>query len=403
MPKKRKRANGTGSIIHRSDGRWEARYSYGIDPNTGKLKQRSIYGQSQIEVREKLINVLAEINQGTFIEPTRMTVKDWLDIWMTEFSFDKRYSTLKGYRAQINKHILPALGKVLLEDLDPIRVQLFYNSLSRPDEDGKTLSAKSVKNVHIVLRAAMQQAVESELIKNNPCRKARIPKVTRPEIKPLTDEQIHDFLELATNDDIYGTVLKVILFTGIREGEALGLTWDCVDFISGSIIIEKQLQRRPQSAGGTQLTPTKNGKARVLRPAPFVMQMLKIQRTEQIMQSLRAGERWEAWKTEAEHRRALVFTNEDGRYLVAKRLYLHFKKIAEEIGAPDARVHDLRHTFAVISLQNGDDVKTVQTNLGHATAAFTLDVYGHVSDRMQRESAERMERYYNNVAQYKNA
>ena len=121
------------------------------------------------------------------------------------------------------------------------------------------------------------------------------------------------------------------------------------------------------------------------------------------MQSLRAGERWEAWKTEAEHRRALVFTNEDGRYLVAKRLYLHFKKIAEEIGAPDARVHDLRHTFAVISLQNGDDVKTVQTNLGHATAAFTLDVYGHVSDRMQRESAERMERYYNNVAQYKNA
>ena len=121
------------------------------------------------------------------------------------------------------------------------------------------------------------------------------------------------------------------------------------------------------------------------------------------MQSLRAGERWEAWKTEAEHRRALVFTNEDGRYLVAKRLYLHFKKIAEEIGAPDARVHDLRHTFAVISLQNGDDVKTVQTNLGHATAAFTLDVYGHVSDRMQRESAERMERYYNNVARYKNA
>ncbi len=258
-------------------------------------------------------------------------------------------------------------------------------------------------HVHIVLRAAMQQAVESELIKNNPCRKARIPKVTRPEIKPLTDEQIHDFLELATNDDIYGTVLKVILFTGIREGEALGLTWDCVDFISGSIIIEKQLQRRPQSAGGTQLTPTKNGKARVLRPAPFVMQMLKIQRTEQIMQSLRAGERWEAWANEAEHRRALVFTNEDGRYLVAKRLYLHFKKIAEEIGAPDARVHDLRHTFAVISLQNGDDVKTVQTNLGHATAAFTLDVYGHVSDRMQRESAERMERYYNNVAQYKNA
>ena len=90
---------------------------------------------------------------------------------------------------------------------------------------------------------------------------------------------------------------------------------------------------------------------------------------------------------------SLVFTNEDGRYLVAKRLYLHFKKLAEEAGAPDARVHDLRHTFAVISLQNGDDVKTVQGNLGHATAAFTLDVYGHVSEAMKEASSSRMEQY----------
>ena len=90
-------------------------------------------------------------------------------------------------------------------------------------------------------------------------------------------------------------------------------------------------------------------------------------------------------------------------YLVAKRLYLHFKKLAEEAGAPDARVHDLRHTFAVISLQNGDDVKTVQTNLGHASASFTLDVYGHVSDRRQRESADRMQQYINEISRTKNA
>ena len=79
-------------------------------------------------------------------------------------------------------------------------------------------------------------------------------------------------------------------------------------------------------------------------------------------------------------------------------MYLHFKKIAEQIGAPEAKVHDLRHTYAVLSLQNGDDVKTVQMNLGHASAAFTLDVYGHVSDRMQRESAARMEQYIADVS-----
>ena len=79
-------------------------------------------------------------------------------------------------------------------------------------------------------------------------------------------------------------------------------------------------------------------------------------------------------------------------------VYLHFKKIAEEVGAPEAKVHDLRHTYAVLSLQNGDDVKTVQMNQGHASAAFTLDVYGHVSDRMQRASADRMEEYIASIS-----
>ena len=93
----------------------------------------------------------------------------------------------------------------------------------------------------------------------------------------------------------------------------------------------------------------------------------------------------------------MVFTNLQGGYLIPKRVYLHFKSAAVAIGAPDARVHDLRHTYAVLSLQNGDDIKTVQENLGHASAAFTLDVYGHVSDRMKKESANRMEEYIRNL------
>ncbi len=176
-----------------------------------------------------------------------------------------------------------------------------------------------------------------------------------------------------------------------------------MDFNHGTLTINKQLQRRPQSAGGTQLTPTKNGKSRTLRPARFVMQLLKVRYAEQVMQCRRAGDAWEAWRNESEHSKALVFTNAVGHHLQPKRVYLHFKSIAEKIGAPDSRVHDLRHTYAVLSLQNGDDIKTVQTNLGHASAAFTLDVYGHVSDRMQRASADRMEEYISSLARIKNA
>ena len=123
------------------------------------------------------------------------------------------------------------------------------------------------------------------------------------------------------------------------------------------------------------------------------MELLSRRRTEQLRQRLAAGDTWEGWSNADEQKTALVFTTTTGSNLSPQTVYNHYKKIAVQIGAPSSRVHDLRHTFAVLSLQNGDDVKTVQDNLGHATAAFTLDVYGHVSERMKDESAARMEAY----------
>ena len=92
-----------------------------------------------------------------------------------------------------------------------------------------------------------------------------------------------------------------------------------------------------------------------------------------------------------------MFTNELGHHLTPKQVYDSYKKVVAEIGIPDARFHDLRHSYAVASIRSGDDIKTVQENLGHATAAFTLNVYGHVTDQMKRESAYRMERYIQSV------
>ena len=93
----------------------------------------------------------------------------------------------------------------------------------------------------------------------------------------------------------------------------------------------------------------------------------------------------------------LVFTNEIGGHLTHGTVYKNFKRIISDLGLPEARFHDLRHSYAVAALQSGDDVKTVQENLGHHTAAFTLDVYGHVSERMKQESAARMEGFIKSV------
>ena len=113
---------------------------------------------------------------------------------------------------------------------------------------------------------------------------------------------------------------------------------------------------------------------------------------------MKAGEAWQGWQSLEERKTGLVFTRDNGRNLDVTMLYKAYKKLAGQIGAPESRVHDLRHTFAVLSLQNGDPVKTVQENLGHATAAFTLDVYGHVSEKMKEDSAARMQAYIEKMA-----
>ena len=116
-----------------------------------------------------------------------------------------------------------------------------------------------------------------------------------------------------------------------------------------------------------------------------------------MQQRIKAGPAWKGWNSPEEQEKWFVFTTELGDHYCPQTVYAHFKKIAKKIGAENANVHSLRHTYAVLCLQNGDDVKTVQSNLGHATAAFTLDVYGHVSEKMKQDSADRMEAYIQNT------
>lgn len=403
-----KKENGAGSIRRRKDGTWEGRYCAGTNPGTGKPIRKSIYGKTQKEVRERLTQITASLDEGSYLEPAKMTLSQWLDIWLRDYCGDKKYLTVKHYTAQVDTHIKPGLGAAKLGKLTPVMIQTFYNELGRTgrtieDKDKKTgkvkvshvpLSAKSIRNIHGILTKALSTAVDVEYIKSNPADKVKLPRVEKKEIHPLDDEQVQAFYKAAADDE-YSYLLQMIPFTGLREAEAMGLTWDCVDFDAGTIKVNKQLVKRPNSAGGFTLAETKNSKIRVIKPAPTVMTLLRARQRQQIEQRFQAGDLWTGWQTEKERMTGLVFTTATGGNLSPQTVYNHCKKVLDRIGAGDRCVHDLRHTYAVLSLQNGDDVKTVQGNLGHATAAFTLDVYGHVSERMKDDSAARMEKYIN--------
>lgn len=379
-------AHGSGTIRQRPNGRWEGRVTIGHDPGTGRQKQISVYGATQKEVRIRLQEMAVEIENGVFVEPNKMTVESWMNTWLESYLESAKPSTRISYEQHVRNHIVPALGATKLNALRPDMVQRFIKSLSQP---GKDLSPKTIKNVHGVLHAALKKAVALRYLVFNPADNCELPRIEKPDIKPLDSPEIKQFLDvLEGNDDVYSVLLRVDLFTGLRLSEILGLTWADVNFGSGIITVKKQLARPRRKGDSYCFTTLKNGKTRTIKPAPSVMGLLKQHKRNQSEMRLRAGSCWDDGGFPG-----LIFTTETGSHLCYQVVERKYKKALELAGIADRNFHTLRHSFAVASLRAGDDVKTVQENLGHYSAAFTLDVYGHVTDSMRDASSKNMERF----------
>ncbi len=393
-----KGAGGAGSIRKITTTRngktytyWQGRYTEGFDPGTGKQIQRSITGKTQKEVAQKLRQITASLDDGTYKAPCKLTVGEWLDIWTQDYLASVKPRTVDSYKTTVENHLKPAFAAMKLDALKTQDVQRFYNSLQVECGDRKPLSAKSVRNIHGVFHKALQQAVKLGHIRTNPADPCDLPRAVRKDIHPLDNEAIARFLKVARGHR-YETIYVFTLFTGLREGEVLGLTWDCIDFHTGIISVEKQMQlHQDKGSKGYELVSPKNGRSRTIAAAQTVLARLQQQRRWQMQQKLLLGSDWQ-------NPEGLVFTNEFGTHLTKPTVYREYKRIVAAIGCPNARFHDLRHSYAVAAIRAGDDIKTVQGNLGHATAAFTLDVYGHVTDQMKHESADRMERFIRTVS-----
>lgn len=380
-------ANGSGSIrkktITKPNGKsytfYEARVTVGYDPVTGKQKQKSITGKAQTEVRKKMSEMIFEVDRGTYTDSSKQTLSQWLDIWLEMYikGVVKPY-TLDSYTSLCNTHVKPLLGYLRLDQLSAVQIQTVYNDLFR---SGK-LSAKTIKNLHGVLHMALDRAVRLGLITSNPTDLCELPKAEKRDMTVLEQSDVKKLMSI-WHGDRFERIYLVTLFTGMRQGEVLGLTWDCVDFKLGGIYVTKQLTKTQQVGGEYCLAPTKNSQSRFIFAAPTVMDLLRMQWLEQ------QGKPNE-WN--------LVFTNELGGHLTHRTVYKGFKASVRALGLGDVRFHDLRHTFAVASLEAGDDIKTVQENLGHASAAFTMNVYAHASQRMKQRSASNMESYIRETA-----
>jgi integrase len=372
MARPRRAANGDGSIYQREDKRWAGSF-------VAEGKRRYVYGKTQKEAREKLRRAQQEHKQGTLVDPSKLTVKDYLKHWMQVHGPSLKLTTDTNYRAQLEHHIIATLGAIGLQKLTPDHIQKCYAGLL---EEG--LQASTIHFIHTIFKAALADAVEWGKIARNPCSKVKLPRKEKRDIMPLTQEQAQTLLQVARGHWLEG-VITLALATGMREGELLALHWQDIDFERGVLQVRRTHSYIP-AKGHYESEPKTASSKRSLILAPFALEALKVQRTAQKAARMHAGPA--TWQE-----KGLVFCNAQGDYLWVATLHRAFKRLLQLAGLPDIRFHDLRHTAAVALIMKGVHAKVIQEILGHSSIKITMDIYGHVFPSMQRDAMASMDEF----------
>jgi integrase len=368
-----KRANGEGTIQHRKDGRWEGRV-YVLMPNGGRVR-RTVYGRTRKEVHEKVTKLVRQAQEGVVAPNSKLTVERYLTEWLANVAKRSvRPSTYRAYEMFVRVHIVPAIGRKRLDALSAPEVRRLVNA-----KLDSGLSLASVRKMHAVLRAALEQAVRDDLLIRNVAKLVRLPVPRSPEIQVFTVDEARQVLDASSGHRLHA-VWVLLLSMGFRKGECLGLRWSDVDLDEGSLRVRTIVQRVD---GVLVLVEPKTPKSRRTIPLPAVcVSALREHRRRQAVERLKMGPSWLDLD--------MVFPTSVGTLFDPDNLNRELDKLCAKAGVPRIRVHDLRHTCATFLLTQGVPLRVVMEILGHSQISVTANTYTHVASALQRDAMDRM-------------
>ena len=369
-------------FIEKRGNSWRLSVYLGKDPVTGKERRvRKTVRGSEKDAQKALRDLLHSIDEGTFVEPAKMTVEQCLEQWLETHKANVEPTTHDWYALVCRKHIAPHLGRMQLQKLTPLAIQQFYVSKlqeGRLDGKGKALSPNTVRHIHRVLHKALNAAVKLQLIPRNPCDAVEPPKAVKKEARYWTPEEAAQFLEAIQEDRLYA-LFYVALGTGLRRGELLGLRWQDVDLNEGRLTVRQEIVRKSK---GTLVKAPKTEKSRAtISLSRGVVEVLKKHKARQAQERLLMGDQY--------HDSGLVFTTFEGKPLDPSYISGdYFGKLIEKAKVRKINFHALRHTHATILASQGVPLKVVSERLRHSSVAITGDIYSHVFAQMDREAAD---------------
>ncbi|ACO28786.1 site-specific integrase [Bacillus cereus] len=343
----------------------------GPDPETGKRRQKWFSGyKTKKEAQADVAKKITELNEGTFVEPSKITLKDYLIQWLEIKKMSVEKSSLSRYQSNINKHIIPNIGMISLHKLNVMHIQKCYQSALNSGIANNTILFQ-----HRILTAALNLAVKQNIIPRNPATLAVIPKKEKSSIQTWTEEEVKQFL-LHSQESRYHIGYLLAITTGMRLGEVLGLRWQDVDFNNHTVTINQTLGHDNKIK-----TSAKNNSSKRTIPIPLeVIEELKKCKLQVNKDKLRIGP--------AYHDLDLIICNKLGEVTTRTTFTRHFDKVIKNAGIKKIKFHDTRHTHATLLLKQGVHPKVVSERLGHSDISLTLRVYSHVLPNIQEDAVK---------------
>ena len=364
---------GRGSIIKRGSCYSIIENFQGNSGNQTRKWESGFTTKRQAENR--LGELLTPIETGLNVQASHTAFGQFLNEWLERYVSKRvRGSTMDGYR-QRAKHIVDGLGDVSIVDLRPDHLIEYYDSKLL------NLSASTITKHHHLIVDCLSDAVKWNLITRNVGIAVEPPRAPKKEMKALSVGETHRFLDNCITEP-WRTIFHTLIWTGIRRSELLGLQWNDLDLDMALMTIRRSLVRLQNGTYVTDEPKTSSG-ARSLDLAPSTCILLKQHRADQ--------ERDVELLGIPSSQANFVFGHPDGTPRTPSTVTQQFRRIASRAGLSGVRLHDLRHTHASLMLQQGTDIKTISTRLGHSSVAFTMDTYAHLLPGMQKAAMEKFE------------
>ncbi|MEZ5351413.1 MAG: site-specific integrase [Bryobacteraceae bacterium] len=377
----------TGSLIKRSEHSYSIVLYLGRDPVTGKKRQKwHTFNGNKKGAEKEMTRLLHELQTGTYIEPNKLTVKDYLLRWLSDYAkVNVAPRTFERYKAIVEQHLVPELGAIQLVKLSPLHVQAAHakamNDGGRKDGRQGGLSAQTVLHHHRVLSEALKQAVRWQLVPRNVCEAVEPPRPVEREVKALEESATAWLLDAA-----HGTRLEIPILlavtTGMRRGEILALRWQDVNLDAGLLTIRRSIQET-KAQGLTFKEPKSRKGRRTLTLPAIAIEMLRAHRSVQ-------GTRKASMGTDYQDN-DLICCRDDGSIWPPSAFTSAYRALLGRRKLGNIRFHDLRHSHASQLLRAGISPKVIQERLGHSKVGFTLDVYSHLLPGMQEEAARKVD------------